>query len=78
MQVADGRMAKGKELLYHGTQPLCYGADPVEHVAYIGCHDNETMFDQVGMVGGGGGMFDHVRMSAVVCLTRCAWVRQCV
>jgi hypothetical protein len=45
----DGRVLAGRTLKYHGNQPLCYGRDPCEHVAYIGCHDNETIFDQVAM-----------------------------
>ena len=28
-------------------QPLAYGAHPEENVVYVGCHDNETVFDQV-------------------------------
>jgi pullulanase/glycogen debranching enzyme len=45
----DGRVLAGRALKYHGNQPLCYGRDPCEHVAYVGCHDNETIFDQVAM-----------------------------
>jgi hypothetical protein len=48
MQVADGRLLAGHNDTYHGNQPLAYGADPAENVVFIGCHDNETMFDQVG------------------------------
>ena len=44
---ADGRVLAGRALRYHGNQPLCYGRHPCEHVAFVGCHDNETVFDQV-------------------------------
>lgn len=30
----------------HGL-PLAYGGLPHEHIAFIGCHDNLTMFDFV-------------------------------
>jgi hypothetical protein len=33
-------------VLCHG-QPAAYCAQPCEHVAFIGCHDNKTMFDQI-------------------------------
>jgi hypothetical protein len=48
-QVADGRLLAGHNDTYHGNQPLAYGADPAENVVFIGCHDNETIFDQVGV-----------------------------
>jgi hypothetical protein len=46
-QVADGRLLAGHNDTYHGNQPLAYGCDPAENVVFIGCHDNETIFDQV-------------------------------
>ncbi len=48
MQVADGRVIAGGQGSYHG-QPsgLAYGAHPAENVVFNGCHDNETIFDQV-------------------------------
>eukprot|EP00879_Flechtneria_rotunda_P011613 GHRR01012130.1.p1 GENE.GHRR01012130.1~~GHRR01012130.1.p1 ORF type:complete len:951 (+),score=302.30 GHRR01012130.1:707-3559(+) len=48
-QVADGRLLAGQHDTYHGTQPLAYGCDPAENVVFNGCHDNETIFDQVMM-----------------------------
>jgi hypothetical protein len=46
-QQQEGQVLAGRALRYHGNQPLCYGRLPCEHVAYVGCHDNETIFDQV-------------------------------
>lgn len=46
-QVADGRLVAGHNDTYHANQPLAYGCDPAENVVFIGCHDNDTMFDQV-------------------------------
>lgn len=46
-QVADGRLVAGQHETYHGNQPLAYGCDPAENVIFNGCHDNETIFDQV-------------------------------
>ncbi|WIA10447.1 hypothetical protein OEZ85_010639 [Tetradesmus obliquus] len=48
-QVADGRLVAGQHETYHGNQPLAYGCDPAENVIFNGCHDNETIFDQVMM-----------------------------
>jgi len=48
-QIKDGRTVAGEEDTYQGNQPLAYGRDPCEHVPYNGCHDNETIFDQVMM-----------------------------
>eukprot|EP00775_Hariotina_reticulata_P002314 gene2314-2622_t len=48
-QVADGRLLEGQHDTYHGNQPLTYGCDPAENVVFNGCHDNETIFDQVMM-----------------------------
>jgi hypothetical protein len=45
--VADGRLVAGQHDTYHGNQPLAYGCDPAENVVFNGCHDNETIFDQV-------------------------------
>ena len=47
MQLADGQVEKGGRVLLHGSQPVAYGALPWENVAFIGCHDNETVFDKV-------------------------------
>ena len=46
MPTCDGRTLRGQEVLAHG-QMLAYGGLPYENVAFIGCHDNQTMFDQV-------------------------------
>lgn len=37
----------GQAARYHGGQALAYGCDPCENIVYNGCHDNETVFDQV-------------------------------
>jgi hypothetical protein len=49
VQVADGRQLAGQHDTYHSNQPLAYGCDPAENVLFIGCHDNECIFDQVVM-----------------------------
>mmetsp|Transcript_15982 Transcript_15982/g.28696 ORF Transcript_15982/g.28696 Transcript_15982/m.28696 type:complete len:432 (-) Transcript_15982:269-1564(-) len=41
-----GVRAKGGDLRIH-NQPLAYGVEPQEHVAFLGCHDNMTIFDIV-------------------------------
>ncbi|GLC65145.1 Cytochrome c oxidase subunit 1 [Pleodorina starrii] len=46
LHLCDGTTRTGEEVLAHG-QPLAYGGLPCEHVAFIGCHDNKTMFDQI-------------------------------
>ncbi|KAF8068441.1 PU1 [Scenedesmus sp. PABB004] len=48
-QVADGRLLAGQHDTYQANQPLAYGCDPAENVVFNGCHDNETIFDQVMM-----------------------------
>lgn len=48
-QVADGRLLAGQHDTYMANQPLAYGCDPAENVVFNGCHDNETIFDQVMM-----------------------------
>lgn len=48
-EMADGRVIKGVELRYHGALPVAYGTFPCENIPYVGCHDNETVFDQVTM-----------------------------
>ena len=47
-------MLRGCEALAHGL-PLAYGGMPCENVAYIGCHDNLTIWDTVSSWGGAGG-----------------------
>ncbi len=34
------------QALAHGL-PMAYGGLPAEHVAFIGCHDNKTTWDQI-------------------------------
>ncbi|GLI65180.1 hypothetical protein VaNZ11_008629 [Volvox africanus] len=46
LHLCDGTTRSGEEVLAHGL-PLSYGGLPCEHVAFIGCHDNKTMFDQI-------------------------------
>ncbi|KAG1679654.1 hypothetical protein FOA52_006171 [Chlamydomonas sp. UWO 241] len=43
---SDGVTRTGEDARLHGL-PLAYGAFPHEHVAFIGCHDNLTIFDYV-------------------------------
>ena len=37
----------GSEVLYNGSQPAGYAAEPAETVNYAGCHDGEIIFDQL-------------------------------
>ncbi|GIL87906.1 hypothetical protein Vretimale_6300 [Volvox reticuliferus] len=46
LHLCDGTTRSGEEVLAHGL-PLAYGGLPCEHVAFIGCHDNKTIFDQI-------------------------------
>jgi pullulanase/glycogen debranching enzyme len=46
METATGAVLTGEQAQAH-AQPLAYGGHPCEHVAFIGCHDNLTMFDAV-------------------------------
>ncbi|KAG2423818.1 hypothetical protein HXX76_014978 [Chlamydomonas incerta] len=46
LHLCDGSTRPGEQVLAHGL-PLAYGGLPCEHVAFIGCHDNKTQFDQI-------------------------------
>ena len=46
MECGDGLVRTGGQAKAHGL-PLAYGELPHEHVAFIGCHDNQTIFDQI-------------------------------
>ncbi|GFR45769.1 hypothetical protein Agub_g7223 [Astrephomene gubernaculifera] len=46
LHLCDGSVRCGEQVLAHGL-PLAYGGVPHEHVAFIGCHDNKTIFDQI-------------------------------
>ncbi|KAG2441246.1 hypothetical protein HYH02_010089 [Chlamydomonas schloesseri] len=46
LHLCDGSTRPGEQVLAHGL-PLAYGGLPCEHVAFIGCHDNKTTFDQI-------------------------------
>ena len=37
----------GRQVLYNGTQPAGYAAEPAETVNYVSCHDGEVLFDQL-------------------------------
>jgi pullulanase len=43
---ADGIVQKGQEVMF-GQVPAAYCAQPSENVVYLGCHDNETLYDTV-------------------------------
>lgn len=47
LQVHTGGVLAGDKASYYGGQPVAYGLDPCENVVFCGCHDNETIFDQV-------------------------------
>lgn len=42
-----GGHKRGVEVLYCGSTPAAYAAQPCETVNYTSCHDNQTLFDQV-------------------------------
>ncbi|PNH10492.1 Pullulanase 1, chloroplastic [Tetrabaena socialis] len=46
LHLCDGSTRTGEQAQAHGL-PLAYGGLPCEHVPFIGCHDNKTVFDQV-------------------------------
>ncbi|KXZ50711.1 hypothetical protein GPECTOR_15g395 [Gonium pectorale] len=46
LHLCDGSTRPGEQVLAHGL-PLAYGGLPCEHVAFIGCHDNKTTWDQI-------------------------------
>ena len=48
LECYDGEVRRGGESLAHGLV-LAYGELPHENVSFIGCHDNMTSFDTVGM-----------------------------
>lgn len=48
LQTASGAVQRGVEVPY-GPVPAAYCASPAENVVYLGCHDNETLFDTVVM-----------------------------
>ena len=45
-ETADGDVRAGRDLVYDGV-PAGFTASPVEQVAYVSAHDNETLFDAV-------------------------------
>ncbi len=47
MVSAAGTKQRLDALMMHNSVPVAYGALPCENVVYVGCHDNETLFDQV-------------------------------
>ena len=42
----DGEVKLGKEIMFGGV-PAGYCQNPAENVVYLGCHDNETLYDTV-------------------------------
>ncbi|KAL6752790.1 glycoside hydrolase superfamily [Haematococcus lacustris] len=46
LETSSGQVLRGEDAKAHGL-PLAYGAEPCEHIAFIGCHDNLTMFDTI-------------------------------
>jgi pullulanase len=51
---ADGAEAKGRRVLFNGV-PAAYCGQPTENVVYLGCHDNETLYDTVVLKANHGG-----------------------
>ncbi|WP_172120572.1 pullulanase-type alpha-1,6-glucosidase [Actinomyces faecalis] len=43
---ADGRWRRGEDLRY-GSAPAAYGDEPVDSIAYVEAHDDETLFDRL-------------------------------
>lgn len=46
LELPDGSVQAGKEFRY-GHAPAAYGKLSEENVLYLGCHDNEALYDQV-------------------------------
>ncbi|MCP4420110.1 MAG: DUF3372 domain-containing protein, partial [Chloroflexi bacterium] len=42
----EGKTVMGKEIDYNGN-PTGYALSPMDHIAYISAHDNETLFDAI-------------------------------
>jgi pullulanase-type alpha-1,6-glucosidase len=42
----SGATVSGKEVDYNGS-PTGYGLTPLDHIAYVSAHDNETLFDAI-------------------------------
>lgn len=53
-ETADGTKTTGRRLLFNGV-PAGYCAQPSENVVYLGCHDNETLYDTVVLKANHGG-----------------------
>jgi pullulanase len=43
---ATGEVVKGRHVMFNGV-PAAYGGKPCENIAYMGCHDNETLYDTI-------------------------------
>ena len=46
LQAVDGRWRRGDEIGY-GETPAAYGTQPVDSIAYVSSHDDETLFDRL-------------------------------
>ncbi|WP_308651774.1 pullulanase-type alpha-1,6-glucosidase [uncultured Actinomyces sp.] len=62
---ADGTWRRGQDLRY-GLAPAGYGDEPVDSIAYVDAHDDETLFDRLAYkLPPGTSMEDRVRLSTV-------------
>lgn len=52
--VSNGTERRGREIMFNGV-PAGYCAQPSENVVYLGCHDNETLYDMVVLKANHGG-----------------------
>lgn len=46
LSAADGRWRRGDDIGY-GSAPAAYGSEPVDSLAYVSAHDDETLFDRL-------------------------------
>ncbi|WP_438357715.1 pullulanase-type alpha-1,6-glucosidase [Actinomyces radicidentis] len=71
LRTADGEHRRGEEIRY-GDQSAAYGTEPVESIAYVDAHDDETLFDRLAYkLPIGTTMADRIRMNTVclACVT---------
>ena len=62
---SDGVWRRGEDLRY-GLAPAAYGDEPVDSIAYVDAHDNETLFDRLAYkLPPGTPMEERVRLSTL-------------
>ena len=65
LATSDGRWRRGEEITY-GDSPAAYGDQPIDSIAYVAAHDDETLFDRLTYkLPLGTAMADRVRMNTL-------------